>query len=366
MRLRLSGFSLPVVLCTLVPALAQQPTEPATLGNLTDSDAAHETADTPDDMAPKPPAGTVVRPRDGVQHPDLDKAWADYDSMVTKAATALREAMIAQRQEAREAGDLPAAKRYRDMLEDFDKKGALPRDDRSLTKQVAAAQEAFQTAAGNLQKTYKAVVVALVKDTTIDESEAVSVEDERNGLASGIAQSPQTKGGDILVASQLPRDAISGHWERVANGIVVRNDGNSVGSRLCFPVDVPREYEVTISFTRNWGNNGFGLFATHGKTAFLVQLSVKDGQWAVLNEVQGGPPCKVPSPYLGNTQHQLVVTVRNGGVTARCDGRLLFKQATDYSTIAPDRYGFGANRLGLISWYNDVTFHNVELRAISR
>jgi len=178
-------------------ALAQKPSGPPTLENLLNGDnpgataKAEESPAAEDEDKSVPPTGTYVRPKDGSKDPDLEKAWATYDAAVEKATTALRDAIGKQRAAAREVADLDAAKRYRDMLEALEKKGQLPADDKVLQKQVKSAQDAYKVAAGELEQAYKAVVVKLVKDTTLDESIAEAV--QREAKAIGSAEKPPAR-----------------------------------------------------------------------------------------------------------------------------------------------------------------------------
>ena len=123
--LALAGFS-----CWTAATVLAQQSGPATLEGLLNSGEAQEaTAAAGSDAAdagPKRPAGTVTRPKDGVQHPDLDKAWADYDAAVTKAAEGIRAAINKQFDAATAKGDLDAAEKWQVLGEKFEKAGELP------------------------------------------------------------------------------------------------------------------------------------------------------------------------------------------------------------------------------------------------
>jgi hypothetical protein len=73
---------------------ARQPTSPVTLERLLDSKAAETPAATAEaDAGPQRPAGTAMRPKDSVQHPDLDKAWKAYKAAVEKVGQSIRAVM---------------------------------------------------------------------------------------------------------------------------------------------------------------------------------------------------------------------------------------------------------------------------------
>lgn len=58
------------------------------------------------DAGPKRPAGAVTRPKDGVQHPDLDKASAEYEADVARAREVILAAMNKKLDAAHKVGGL--------------------------------------------------------------------------------------------------------------------------------------------------------------------------------------------------------------------------------------------------------------------
>ena len=157
--------------------LAQQPTGPATLENLLNSNESPKTAES--DASPKQPAGTVARPEDGVQHPDLDKAWADYDAVVSKVAESVKAAIANQFDAATAKGDLDAAEKWQKAQEKFEKAGELPTEQETKTKTaVSAAVADYKKAKDELSKAYEAVVTALTMEKKITEARAARTEKE--------------------------------------------------------------------------------------------------------------------------------------------------------------------------------------------
>lgn len=174
MRVWAIGFTCILVLCVAAPSYAQQ-TGPRTLENLLNSDntqkpaAAAEAGST--DAGPKRPAGTVKRPKGGVQHPDLDKAWADYDAAVTKAAEGIRAAINKQFDAATEKGDLDAADKWQTALEKFEKAGEVPTE-KEVKAAVSGALAELKKAGEELTKGYEAVVKNLTIEKKIAEARA--------------------------------------------------------------------------------------------------------------------------------------------------------------------------------------------------
>jgi hypothetical protein len=171
--------ALAVVQGVAFPCFAQAQPGPATLENLVNASDVEDPSVDPEAEAAtagrKPPAGTVARPSDGVQHPDLDTAWVQYDAAVAKIAGSLKAAIAKQLDAATAKGDLDAAERWQTAAEQFEKAGALPAD--SETK--AAVSEAvadYKKAIEELGEAYEAVVKALTMDKKIPEAKAVREE----------------------------------------------------------------------------------------------------------------------------------------------------------------------------------------------
>jgi len=151
--------------------LAQRPTGPATLEGLLNSDEGQKpTAEA--DADPKRPAGTVARPKDGVQHPDLDKAWAVYDQAVANAAESIKAAILKLFDAATARGDLDAAEKWQAALKKFVKSGEVPAE-AEIKPTVNATVSDYKKAKEELAETYDAVVKALTMEKKLAEAKAV-------------------------------------------------------------------------------------------------------------------------------------------------------------------------------------------------
>jgi hypothetical protein len=178
-----------LVCCGSSPVLAQQQAGPRTLQGLVQAgETINQSTDSESDAptaGPKRPTGTCVRPRDGVQHPDLDRAWADYDAAVTNAADGLLAAINEQFDAAAAKGDLDAAEIWQARLENFEKNGEWSAD--LLTKSaLAPAVATFKQAKDELTKAYE----SLVKDLTMQKkiAQAKIVRNEMRNLSPLSAQ----------------------------------------------------------------------------------------------------------------------------------------------------------------------------------
>ncbi len=168
-----------VALGVACPCVGQESPGPATLENLVNSDEAKGPDAVPEAEAPpagpKRPAGTVTRPKDGVQHPDLDKAWAEYDAVVTNAAEGIRAALTKQFDAATAKGDLDAAEKWQAALEKFEKAGEVPSQSEAKSA-VSAAVADYKKAREELSKAYESVVKSLTMEKKI--AEAKTARDE--------------------------------------------------------------------------------------------------------------------------------------------------------------------------------------------
>lgn len=110
--------------------------------------------------------------KDGVKHPDLDKAWTDYDAAVAKVTESIKAAIAKQFDAATAKGDLDAAEKWQVIGEKFEKAGELPTDKEAKTA-VSAAVADYKKAREELTKVYEAVVKNLTMEKKIAEAKAV-------------------------------------------------------------------------------------------------------------------------------------------------------------------------------------------------
>lgn len=173
MRLWAVVISCVLVLGGSLRGLAQQSTGPATLeGRLNSGETQEAATPAEQETGPKRPAGMHARPKEGVRHPDLDKAWADYDSAVAKVTESIRAAIGKQFDAATDKGDLAAAEKWQVALEKFEKADELPTEKETKAAASAAATDAKQ-AREELTKAYEAVVKSLTTEKKIAEAKRV-------------------------------------------------------------------------------------------------------------------------------------------------------------------------------------------------
>ena len=265
MHLRTLSLSFVLLLLGFAACLAQQPTGPATLENLLLPDKAQKPAAA--GVGPKRFVGSVVRPQDGVQHPDLDKGWAVYDASAAKAAESIKAAISKQFDAATAKGGLDAAEKWQATLEKFEKTGELPTEKEAKTA-VNAAVADYKKAKDELSKAYEGVVTALTMEKKITEAKAVRDETqslvdtpaksrnvdtaaEQNGKASpDHTADARKRTGSIdsaMVCPELGRECVfhDGHW----SGKWVRRGNTNVFDceMLHGPAQETANYVATIT-----------------------------------------------------------------------------------------------------------------------
>jgi hypothetical protein len=187
----------------LVPlaCLAQQPPGAATLEtSVSGDDSKAKTAGT------VRPAGTLVRPQDGVQHPDLDKAWTEYDAAVAKVTESIKAIIAKQFDAATEKGDLDAAEKWQVIGENFAESGKLPTATETKAT-VSAAVAEYKKAREELTNAYEAVVKVVTTEKKIKDARAV-----KNELAELLSGTQAQAALEAVFLSDLQeRDVFVGH-----------------------------------------------------------------------------------------------------------------------------------------------------------
>jgi hypothetical protein len=219
------GFAFALFVAGSVPCLAQQPSGPATLEALLADETRQAAIATEADAnagSPSRPAGTVSRPKDGVQHPDLDRAWADYEAAVGKATEEIRAAISKQFDAATATGNLDTAEKWQVIGEKFEKGGELPAGTETKAAVNTAAAD-YKNARDELSKAYEAVVKALTIEKKITEAKAVR--DELSTVDTRRADG--TEGAGVFLAD-LQEINVSVGWGGFGKGEDLGYEGKSI------------------------------------------------------------------------------------------------------------------------------------------
>jgi hypothetical protein len=230
MRLWVVRFACVLVLGSSSASFGQEPSGPRTLENLLKSDDAEQSAAAAGaDAGPKRPEGTVSRPKDGVQHPDLDKAWEVYEAAIGEAAEEIRAAVAKQFDKAAADGSLPVVKKWKAIGEAFDEQGTLPAE-KETEKVVKTATEAFARASEDLGLAYEQTIKAVTKQAVNDKAmveEAEKVEAELKSLDLEKAKTDKNK---KAATRNINRKGL--HAEYLFDGNVLDTSGNQRHGKL--------------------------------------------------------------------------------------------------------------------------------------
>jgi hypothetical protein len=220
------------VVAVASPCLAQNPSGPRTLEGLLNADGAQHAPSAPvaepSTAGPNRPAGTAARPRDGVQHPELDKAWAEYDAAVAKAAEAIKAVILKQFDAATAKGDLDAAEKWQAALEKFERAGEVPADAEARAA-VNATVTDYKKAKEILIKAYESVIKSLTMEKKIAEAKAARNEKEKIDLSKVTVRNQH--GGKpplvkIFLSDLQERDTAVGWGEFGKNGSLGYGEGD--------------------------------------------------------------------------------------------------------------------------------------------
>lgn len=307
-----------LVFCGFIPCLAQQPTGPATLENLlkqTGTAPAEQSAPAEADKPAVQPARlagrsqvTLVRPKDGVRHPDLDKAWAAYDAAVGTVAESVKAAIAKQLNAATAKGDLDSVERWQAISQKFEKAGELP-EEIATKAAVGAAGTRYKKAKDELMTAYGAIVKALTVEKKLKEARAVRNEQ------------------DALIAAPGPLKWVAkpvlGRW--IVDDARIINEQDKWPELVIEILDPPapgQGFEFTCSVTlsnADWGQR-MQVEMPGRKKAELGFGGKKEGTTPV-DELQAGPLAR-PSCFLTpQKKYAFRCVVSDDRLTSWIDGK---------------------------------------------
>ena len=280
--------------------------------------------------------GAVARPKDGVQHPDLDAAWTEYDKQIETAAKAIEQAIERELSKAAEAGDLDAALKWKTAGEQFKKAGRIPegmegtkpqgRPKPRPTKQDPSQQSLVVEAQGRLEKVYEAVEKELVK--SLDLEKAKQVRSERESLA--------PVGGNSAPAPLMVVIEAK-NYKAASPNAAPRRDGFGVATRegarwdnLTIPADNTLLWDVALPQQGNFFVHV--LYASeearpcdviiNGKVVARTVLAGKTGgfmrrdlKWETLGPVSIGPRSELATDPQTHGPHLSRIVISSDGET---------------------------------------------------
>jgi hypothetical protein len=238
-----------------------QPRGPATLENLLNANVAPVAEGQPAVEGASRPAGVVVRPADGIQHPDIDKAWAEYDAVILKVGEEIRAAISKQFDAATAKGNLDAAEKWQAVLEKFEKGGEIPSETETKAA-VNAAVADYKKAKEELAAAYESVVKALTIEKKIVEAKAAR--EELHSLS---------KTSSVPADRRTPQSAVG------ASATPLRR-GNKIADFICtvtddFVIDIYVNGELVPADKRKLTGERFGAQMEQ------IDVPIHKGDWVV-------------------------------------------------------------------------------------
>jgi hypothetical protein len=252
------------------PCWGQNSPERQTLEDLTKTNESHgpdaASEAKPTETFSKRPAGTLVRPKDGIKHPDLANAWAEYDAAAAKTTDGIRAATTRQFDAAAAKGDLDAAEKWQTALERFEKAGEVPLHSETNAAVTAAVAD-YKKARNALTTAYESVVKALTIEKKIAEAKTAN-EEWRSLTSDRRAAMPLSSLGKDL---DYRENVWSGVWKRRGDSNVWDCKMSQGGETVTYVVTITAEERRVKTEWTDINNSVFGIGKPHVRMGLLSQ-----------------------------------------------------------------------------------------------
>ncbi len=192
--------------------------------------------------------------------------------------------------------------------------------------------------------------------------EKVRVEKRIGSLTKG-----SSRGLNLLAMADPARHAVSGAWK--AEGRALVSDAG-LTTRLMFPYEVPKEYDYRVDLTRMEGASTVCLILTKDGREFVMEMGWPGGEVGfayVDGKHIDANPTGAKFPVTNGRRYRILVQVRNRGLKAYLDGRLLISWRTDYTNVTPHSGWVLPNKkcVGIGSHGSPTAFHAAELIEVT-
>jgi hypothetical protein len=314
----------------------------------------------------------MIRPKNGVQHPDLDQAWAKYDEQIEVAVKAVEQAIERELNAAAATGDLDAALKWKTANEQFQREGTIPdgldgrrageRPRPKQAKPILRALPLIAEAREQLAEAYRSAVKSLTKEHDFKRAEAVRA--ELDSLASG-----SNTLRNLLLDCDTARDAMSGRWNRVEAGI--QSDAAGPAKLKLRVEELPQEYDFEVEFTPLNGD----LCVQQGLSAFGAGFGCEFGGWG--NQVvafqlvdgrigiENRTATRRRVWLTAGRRHASAIQVRKNSVTALLDGAHVVTLPTNFRNLRHrDDWALPPGVIGIGSWGTPTVFHRATIRPV--
>lgn len=178
---------------------------------------------------------------------------------------------------------------------------------------------------------------------------------------------PSASWKSLLPLIDPRRDTVAGNWSLIDGELMVRPVR---GARLAIPVEVPRQYDLRIIFTRKTGIHSVGAVLVHGGRQCTFELDSWEKHLAGFQNIDGTSMRENPTRREGyalenQRRYTLVIEVRADSMRVYLDGKAVTQYQGNGENLSIDEQYWAMPRnstLGLLSWESQVVFHQVELR----
>jgi hypothetical protein len=172
------------------------------------------------------------------------------------------------------------------------------------------------------------------------------------GFGWAVAEEPAV---DLLRQIELPRDALAGTW-RKANGAVIFG-GDTEFARLVLPGSVPQAYRLSLTVTRESGNQIFVLGLVAGGNTAAVLIDGWGGGVSGIDKIDGRSGENNASTHRGfrfsnGTPTKIECVINTGVIRVSCDGLAVIDWRGEFSALSSvDGWKVpGGNSLFVGSW----------------
>ena len=231
-------------------------------------------------------------------------------------------------------------------------------------KQTGRMRDAMQERAAHWYEAALPSLTGLSKTVAEKRLEAAAKIGE---AGSGPSLADSRKPINLITGASGQRDSITGRWS-IENGEIVCPTDSWARFKFNHKLQTD-EFDVIIEFTRHQGNQGFGIVVKPDGKAIHFGLSALDNQFVSVGDFKGVDPKNMKDARMGigpnGKRQQARFQIRKNQLITWLDGKMVLRYKTDLSDLGPQDWGFNDASIGLVSWYNSITFHRVEFRDMS-
>jgi Leucine-rich repeat (LRR) protein len=175
---------------------------------------------------------------------------------------------------------------------------------------------------------------------------------------------------DLLPLIDPQKDAVTGTWTRVANGLI---SPTNLWGVMEIPYQPSEEYDFRVTFSRLSGDDAVVLILAKSGCSFAWGMGSEKNSICCFSMVAGkaavsNNPTSVKRAnwLVNNREHITVVSVRRDGLKAFLDGELITEWKTDYNDmrLSPSWKLRDQALLGLGN-KSPVIFHRIEVREVT-